>query len=172
MDIIKRFGVLSGLVLIVLGIICYVFQNQVISFLGLAVGIVIFVAGGYFLVCSLVMKKNGEFSTVKLMCGILMLICGIYLMANTGLMVRVVGILIGVMALAAGIDRFSVASARLRAGLSGNKNILFGVVHVLFGVLMCMVPSWGVDVLVMLAGLYLILSGIMVLLSALRYDDL
>ena len=45
-------------------------------------------------------------------------------------------------------------------------------IHVLFGVLMCIVPVWGVDVLVMFTGLYLILSGVMVLLSAVKYNDL
>ena len=43
---------------------------------------------------------------------------------------------------------------------------------VLFGIVMCIAPTWGVDVLVMLAGFYLIISGIMVLISVLKYHDL
>lgn len=173
MDYFKRFGVLSGLILIALGIVCYVFKNQVIAFFGLAVGIIVFVAGGYFLAGALVMRKNsGELPTIKLVCGILMLLCGIYLMGHTTIMIRIVGVFIGVMAFAAGVDRFSVASARSRAGLDSNKNVLFGIVHILFGVLMCIVPIWGVDVLVMFTGLYLILAGIMVLLSSAKYHDL
>ena len=170
MDYFKRFGVLSGLVLIALGIVCYVFKNQIIAFLGLAVGVIVFVAGGYFLAGALMMRKNsGEMPTIKLVCGILMLICGIYLMCHTMTMIRIVGVL---MAFAAGVDRFSVASARSRAGLDSNKNVLFGIVHILFGVLMCIVPVWGVDVLVMFTGLYLILAGIMVLFSSIKYNDL
>lgn len=171
MDFVRRFGVASGLVLIVLGFICYIFRSQVVAFLGIAVGIVIFLAGGYFLIGSLIMRREGNMPLLRLLCGILLVICGIYLMINTGLMVRVVGVFIGVMAFMAGVNRFSTASARRSSGLSVNKNVLFGVIHILFGIAMCIVPTWGVDVLVMLIGLYLILSGIMVLISVLKYHD-
>ncbi len=171
MEFIRRFGVASGLVLIALGLICYIFRNQVIAFLGVAVGIVIFLVGGYFLIGSLMMRREGNMPVVRLLCGILMIICGIYLMVNTGLMIRVVGIFIGVMAFLAGANRFSVASARKSSGLDGGKNILFGIIHVLFGIVMCIAPAWGVDVLVMLTGFYLILAGVMLLISVLKYHD-
>ena len=88
MDFVRRFGVASGLVLIVLGFICYIFRSQVVAFLGIAVGIVIFLAGGYFLIGSLIMRREGNMPLLRLLCGILLVICGIYLMINTGLMVR------------------------------------------------------------------------------------
>ncbi len=172
MDYFRRFGVLSGFVLIALGIVCYAFKNQVIAFFGLSVGVVVFVAGGYFLTGALMMRKYGELPVPKLLCGILLMICGIYLMGHTRMMIRVVGVFIGVIAFAAGIDRFNVARAHSRAGSDKNKNILFGVIHIVFGVLMCIVPVWGVDVLVMFTGIYLILAGVMVLLSAIKYNDL
>lgn len=172
MDFIRRFGVASGLVLIVLGLICYIFRSQVVAFLGVAVGIVIFLAGAYFLIGYLMMKRESDKSVIRLLCGILLVIYGIYLMINTGLMIRVVGVFIGVMAFIAGANRFFTASARKSSGLSGNKNVLFGIIHVLFGIVMCIAPTWGVDVLVMLAGFYLIISGIMVLISVLKYHDL
>ena len=49
--------------------------------------------------------------------------------------------------------------------------LLFGGIHVVFGVVMCVVPKWGVDILVKFTGLYLIVAGVMVLFSALKYDD-
>ena len=173
MDFIRRFGVASGLVLIVLGLICYIFRSQVVAFLGVAVGIVIFLAGAYFLIGYLMMKRESDKSVIRLLCGILLVICGIYLMINTGLMIRVVGVFIGVMAFIAGANRFSTAGEEyhpVMPAASRPKEVT--LYSVLFGIVMCIAPTWGVDVLVMLAGFYLIISGIMVLISVLKYHDL
>lgn len=38
MGYIKKFGVLSGLILIALGVVCYLLENQVVAFFGIAAG--------------------------------------------------------------------------------------------------------------------------------------
>lgn len=171
MGYIKKFGVLSGLILVALGIICYILENQVVAFFGIAAGALLIICGGYFLISSLVQRQYGDMPVVKLIAGILLLVAGLYLLFHSDLMVRLTGVFIGIMAFAAGADRFAVAWSRTRAGVSRNKNILFGLIHIVFGVVMCMVPSWGVDILVKCTGLYLIVAGVMVLFSALKYDD-
>ena len=171
MGYIKKFGVLSGLILIALGVVCYLLENQVVAFFGIAAGILLLVFGGYFLVGSLIQTQSGNMAVVTLIAGLLFLLSGLYLLLHSALMVRLTGVAIGIMAFAAGADRFAVAWSRMKAGVSRNKNLLFGGIHVVFGIVMCVVPKWGVDILVKFTGLYLIVAGVMVLFSALKYDD-
>lgn len=70
MGYIKKFGVLSGLILIALGVVCYLLENQVVAFFGIAAGILLLVFGGYFLVGSLIQRQYGNMSVVKLIAGI------------------------------------------------------------------------------------------------------
>lgn len=172
MEYIKKFGILSGIVLAAAGVVCYVFERQVVAFFGVAAGLSLFVAGAYFTIFALIMRKKGNMSVSKLITGILLLVCGIYLMSHSDLMVRMTGVFIGVFAFLAGIDRFAVAWSRMRTGSGRNKNILFGLIHMIFGISMCVIPTWGVDMLVKFTGFYLIVSGIMVLVSTIKYHDL
>ena len=60
MGYIKKFGVLSGLILVALGIICYILENQVVAFFGIAAGALLIICGGYFLISSLVQRQYGD----------------------------------------------------------------------------------------------------------------
>ncbi|MGI6206500.1 MAG: HdeD family acid-resistance protein [Anaerovoracaceae bacterium] len=171
MSIFKKFGVITSLVLIAAGILFFVFREQVASVLAVAVGLVILVIGAYDIIASLVLWKQGG-KALNLIAGIVMAAAGGYLMLNSDITVFITGCIIGVIAFIAGIDRFRSAYLLIREHTGGGYAIFSGIVHVAFGILMCIVPSKGVYVLVMLMGVYMIVSGILMLLSALKFKDL
>lgn len=171
MSIFKRFGVITSLVLIAVGIVCFAFRQQVASVLAVAVGIVILVVGAYEIIASLIMWKKGG-QLFNLIAGIVMACAGGYLMLNSSVTVYITGVLIGVAAFIAGIDRFRAAFLLIREHTNGGYAIISGAVQVLFGIGMCLIPAKGIHMLVMLAGIYMLVSGVMMLLSAVKFKDL
>ena len=171
MSLFKKFGVISGLILIAVGILFYVYKTEVTEFLAVIIGLAVLIIGVYNIVYAAVTWKSSN-RLPALLVGILLAAVGAYLILNNEVTIFIIGVSIGVIAFLAGIDRFRSAYRLIRAKLGGGYAILSGCVQIIFGVLMCIVPGYGVSVLVMLMGVYLIVSGLMILISCLKFHDL
>lgn len=171
MSFFKKFGLVTSLILMAAGAVLFVFREQVTSILGIAVGLIILVIGAYDIISSLVFWKRGG-QLPGLIAGIIMVASGGYLMMNSDITVFITGCIIGVVAFIAGIDRFRDAFLLFREHVNGGYAVFSGIVHIAFGVLMCLVPQKGIAALVLLIGIYLIIWGILMLVSAIKFKDL
>ncbi len=171
MSIFKKFGVIVSLILIAIGIFFFAFRSQVTQFAALAAGLVILIIGGYDIIVSLATWKQNR-PVANLIAGIVFFIGGIYLLLNSNITVIITGFLIGALAFCAGLDRFRAAFLLFRAKAGGGFALFSGLVHVVFGGIMCAAPMYGVETLVMIAGIYLFTAGILMLFSSLKFKDL
>lgn len=171
MNLLKKMGVISGLLLIAVGILFYVYKEQVTEFLAIITGLAILIIGVYNILYAVITWKSSN-RIPALLIGILLAVLGTYLLLNNTVTIYIAGVSIGIIAFLAGIDRFASAVRMFRARAGGGFALLSGFVQVFFGVLMCIVPGYGISVLVMLMGIYLIISGLMILVSCLKFHDL
>jgi uncharacterized membrane protein HdeD (DUF308 family) len=171
MSIFKKFGVISGLLMIAVGILFYVYKTEVTQFLAVITGLAVLIIGVYNILFAVITWKSSNRLPVLLV-GILLAAVGAFLLLNNQVTIFIAGVSIGAIAFLAGIDRFRSACRLIRARLGGGYAVLSGCVQIIFGILMCIAPGYGISVLVMLIGVYLIVSGLMILISCLKFHDL
>ncbi|MCR4600299.1 MAG: DUF308 domain-containing protein [Clostridia bacterium] len=172
MELLKKFGVLTALVMIAAGILCIIYTSQISAMIGIVIGAAILVVGAYYGITAMIVKSAGKSFILNLIIAIVLVIMGFVLIFYSDLTVRLVGIGIGVVAFAAGLERFRMAAARKNEGDPILPTIVTGLIHMAFGVMMCIMPTYGVGVLVLFIGSYLIVSGMLIMLSVLKFRDL
>lgn len=171
MSTFKKYGAVSSLVMIAIGILFFVFRMQVTQFLALVIGLIILVVGAYNVIVAAV-TWGSDRRPLNLIAGIILAIAGIFLLFNTGVTIFIAGVTVGILAFIAGVDRFTAAFGLIKSKSGGGYALFSGVVNIIFGILMCLAPGWSVYTLVMLTGLYFIIAGAMMLMSALKFHDL
>lgn len=170
-EYIKKMGMFSGIVLIALGILLYVCKFLIVDFFTAAVGITVLAAGVYKAAEAMMIRKKQMPYVWIAVSSVIFIIAGVYLLLNPMATIRIIGVFIGVFAFTSGFDRFKMASVRKNIELNYSVTLITGIIHMIFGVIMCIAPGYGMNVLVMIAGLYMIISGIMILMSAVWFGD-
>lgn len=164
---VKKLGLFLGLLLVVLGIILLIFPDKVIEMVAFILGIA-FIVFGVFKIVGIFLrwKENPPHKIPVLLGAACALILGIYLLINMNATIRAVGIAIGIFALVCAADRFMTAYARKQAGEHGVLyTILFGLVHAAFGIGMLYAAFAMMTAIIMIVGIYLLVAGIMIIVS-------
>ncbi|MCI8283988.1 MAG: hypothetical protein HFE90_01780 [Firmicutes bacterium] len=171
MNTLKKMGTFSGIILIALGVLLYACKVLIIDFFTVVAGITVIAAGVYRAVEAMMLRKKEMPYVWIAVSAVIFIIAGIYLIINPMATIRLIGVFIGVFAFMSGFDRFKMALMRKKEGLNYSPTFVTGIIHMIFGVVMCMAPGYGMNVLIMIAGLYMIISGIMVLMSTIWFGD-
>ncbi len=170
----KSLGIFGGVILLALGVVFIVFSEQVTEIMGMLIGLGILFIGVARLLQAL-SHSPAEVVTHKtgrvILSGIMICI-GAYLLINGKVAISFVGVIIGIVAFAAAVDRFVVANERRKMGLPRGLTIISGVIHILFGLLMIYAAVQVVNMLVIFSGIYLLVAGIMMIISVVYKRDL
>lgn len=169
---IKSAGILFGLALIVAGVLFLVFPEKVITFMAYITGAVITGYGLFRGFIVAVQWKDISKRYFKLTVSLLSIALGIFIIVNTHITVAALGIVIGIFAILLAFDRFNVALLRKQAGINNTWSIASGFIHLAFGIGMFYSAFTVISVIVSIIGIYLLMAGIMVVLSTSYFFDL
>lgn len=162
----KSLGLWLGLILIGLGLVLLIWPEKIIGFIAIIIGIGVLLFG---LVKGISLARNWKNSSNnihKTALVILLLGLGIYVLVNTNVTTTAIGFCIGIFAIITALDRFSVAIERKRLGFKIGTTILFGIINLAFGVGVILSSVYVMSFVLMLVGIYLIVEGIMIIVSS------
>ncbi len=170
-DRVKPFSLFLGIFLMVVGIVFLAAPDRVAEFLAVFVGAIITVVG-IFRIVTVAASWNVIINRgILLAFGILLTVLGIFMLFNPDITITLVGAVIGVLAIMLAVDRFFTAN-RLKNTANVTPTIVSGLIHLLFGIGMIYSAIVIFSIIIILAGIYLLISGVMFALSALFFRDL
>lgn len=169
---IKAMGITLGLVMAAVGVILLVFPELIVNILATIIGALVTACGGFRTIGAVVNRNENPQPILRIVYSALLLVCGLYILFNPSITISFLSVIIGLFALLFALDRFSTAKIRRGVEQPIGPTVGFGFVHMLFGVAMICMPLIGTSMLVMLAGLYLLAGGAMVIASACYFCDL
>ncbi len=167
---IKPVGLFAGILLMVFGIIFLTAPGRVTEFLAIFVGAVITVFG-IFRIITVAMRWQAFVNRVPMFIfGLVVSIIGIFMLFNPNVTLGFVGTIIGIIAIMLAVDRFVTAN-RLKKTANPLPTIISGLIHLIFGIGMIYSAMIIFSVIIVLIGIYLLVSGVMFTLSALFFQD-
>lgn len=175
MDIVKKlksFGIIFGIIAIVIGVLLAFRPVQAGILLNTAVGAGLLVMGAVKAVQEIMSRKETQRSGVYLIFPVLMAILGVYILINPGVTMFTIGIIISIFAFIMAIDRFASANMRRKNGMSCKWTVIEGIIHLLFGLFMCYNAIEVLLAITIVTGIYLILVGVMIIVSSIYLKDL
>jgi len=169
-DRVKPFSLLLGIFLMVIGIVFLTAPDRVAEFLAILVGAVITVIGIFRIVTvaaswNVIINRN-----IILAFGILLTALGIFMLFNPDVTITLVGAIIGILAIMLAVDRFITAN-RLKNVANITPTIISGLIHLIFGIGMIYSALVVFSIIIVLVGIYLLISGVMFALSSLFFRD-
>jgi len=168
----KNLGITLGIAMIAVGAVLLIFPGLIVNILASIIGALVTAWGGFKTIAAVVNRNEGPHAAFRIASSALLLVCGVYILFNTRITISFISVVIGLFALLFALDRFSAAKARRAAGLPAGSAAGFGLVHLAFAVAMIGMPFVGTSMLIMLAGIYLIAGGGMIIASACWFGDL
>lgn len=167
----RRFGIIVGVLLVALGVLCIARPAMVMEFMIWIIGCSLLVAGiGQ---CFRAFSRRKEEGLMwNLVPGIVLVVLSAIVLIYQGITLFTVGIFVGVMAFFMAFERFGVAKMRKRSGERYGPTVLFGIIQLLFGC--CMISNCFVTMLdiIIFTGIYAICAGIMIIISGVMFHDL
>ena len=170
-DRLKSLGIFLGIGLILAGVVFLVYPEGVIGLLTFLVGLLLLLLGAFRGMIVVLQWQDILNRVPKLLISIILVSMGIFVLSNSRVTVTLLGVAIGIAGILLAFDRFSVAMARKERGLPYSSALLFGTIHLAFGIGMFYSAFTLISVIISIIGAYLILAGIMVILSASYFFD-
>jgi uncharacterized membrane protein HdeD (DUF308 family) len=166
----RPFSLLTGAILIVLGIVFLSAPGRVAEFMAILAGAAIAAVGLLRLIVvtaswSLLVKP-----VMSLITGLIFLTTGILMLLNPEVTITITGAVIGIFAVLMALDRFTTAY-RIKHRINILPTVISGLIHLAFGIAMIYYAFIALAAIIVLAGLYLTVAGIMSILSARVFND-
>ena len=169
-DKVKPFSLLLGITLMVIGIIFLAAPDRVAEFLAIFVGAVITVIGVFRIITVALSWKAILNRGLLLAFGIIMTVIGVFMLFNPEITISMVGAVIGILAIFLALDRFTAAN-RLKKITNVTPTFISGLIHLAFGIGVIYSAIVVFSIIIVLTGIYLLISGVMFALSALFFRD-
>jgi uncharacterized membrane protein HdeD (DUF308 family) len=166
----KHMSIILGVLLMVVGIIFLAIPDRVSEFMAIFVGAVITVFGLLRLATVAANWKVMLNRAVLLTFGIILTGLGLFMLFNPAVTITLVGAVIGVFALIMAFDRFITAN-RLKGQINVVPTIISGLIHLAFGIGMIYSAILVFSIIIILIGIYLLISGVMIMLSSFLFQD-
>ncbi len=166
----KPMALTLGILLMVVGIIFLTVPDRVTEFMAIFVGAVITVFGLLRIVTVAARWKIMHNKGVLLAFGLILSGLGIFMLFNPTVTVTLIGAIIGAFAIIMAFDRFVTAN-RLKGQINVVPTMISGLIHLAFGVGMIYSAIVVFSVIIILVGIYLLISGVMILLSSFLFQD-
>ncbi|WP_295123213.1 HdeD family acid-resistance protein [uncultured Leifsonia sp.] len=161
---------ISGAVALIIGIIIVFWPKTAAVGLTVLIAISLLVSGIAYLGIGIFAKGiGGGARALDIVFGVLLVIAAIVAFANlagtTAFLAVFIGILVGI----AWIVEGAVALAQLGDSPSRGWSIFFGILSIIAGIVLLFSPLWGIVVLFILAGISLIVLGIVQIVRAITF---
>jgi uncharacterized membrane protein HdeD (DUF308 family) len=161
---------ISGTVALVIGVIIVFWPKTAAAGLTILLAITLLVSGLAYLSIGIFAKGLGGGSrTLDIIFGVLLVIAAIVAFANlsatTAFLAVFLGILVGIAWIVEGV----VTLAQLGDAPSRGWAIFFGLLSIVAGIVLLFSPLWGIVVLFVLAGISLIVLGIVQIVRAITF---
>ncbi|MFC6012261.1 HdeD family acid-resistance protein [Nocardia lasii] len=156
----------TGLLAVVLGIILLVWPGPSLLVAGVLFGIYMVVSGIFQLIAAFTHLPSTSFRVLSFISGVLSLIIGVFCFRDDLTSIVLLGLWIGISWLFRGIAvLFSAISET--SGVPGRGwQIFYGIISALAGVILIVWPIGSVATLVLVVGIFLIIIGIMEVITA------
>lgn len=164
----KALGYLLGSALMVVGVLFIAIPDQIVNFLAIVIGAVLLVSGLVRVLTVASSWRYWQHPFLMLLFGIALLGIGIYTIFNTQITVTVIGIILGIFAILMAFDSFASLSERPE-GTGALPYIISGLIHLAFGVALIYASMAMLTIIVVLYGIYLLVAGLLILLSSLYF---
>lgn len=162
----KTAGLFVGIVLMIVGVIFLAVPDRIAEFLAIFVGAIVTVIGLFRVISVITSWQYLINRALMLVIGIVLFGAGIFMLFNPDITITIVGAIIGVIAIVLAIDRFVTAN-RLKAEVNILPLVISGLIHLAFGVGMIYSAIVVFSIIIILAGIYLLIAGIMFGISSL-----
>ncbi|MFT2816373.1 HdeD family acid-resistance protein [Leifsonia sp. A12D58] len=157
---------ISGVIALVLGVMILVWQDATVSLIAILFGL-------YFLIAGIIRLVRGIFvvgvapgpRVLNIMLGVLLIIAGIISIRNPLNSLVVLGMVIGISWIIEGV----AALVETSTDSSRWFGILFGVVSIIAGIVVLLSPVESIGVLVLIGGIFLVITGILQLIQAFTF---
>lgn len=161
---------ISGAVALIIGVIIVFWPKTAAAGLTILIAISLLVSGIAYLGIGIFAKGiGGGARALDIIFGVLLVIAAIVAFANlagtTAFLAVFIGILVGI----AWIVEGAVALAQLGDSPSRGWSIFFGILSIIAGIVLLFSPLWGIVVLFILAGISLIVLGIVQIVRAITF---
>lgn len=167
---VKPVSLLVGIFLMIIGVIFLAAPDRVAEFLAVFVGAIITVIG-IFRIITVAASWNVVINRgILLAFGIVLTVVGIFMLFNPDVTITLVGAIIGIFAIMLAVDRFVTAN-RLKSRANVTPTIISGLIHLVFGIGMIYSAIVVFSIIIVLAGIYLLIAGVMFALSSLFFRD-
>ncbi|MBW6464424.1 MAG: DUF308 domain-containing protein [Firmicutes bacterium] len=166
----KPFGLLLGITLMIIGVVFLAVPERVAEFIAIFIGAIISVIGLFRIVTVFAGRRYMFNRVLMLIFGALILAAGIYILFNPNITIVFVGFIIGIFAILMALDRFVTAN-RLRNEINVIPTVISGLIHLAFGIGMIYSSILIFSIIIVIAGIYLFVAGIMFTLSTFYFRD-
>ncbi|GGK36762.1 HdeD family acid-resistance protein [Nocardia camponoti] len=155
----------TGLLAVILGIIVLVWPGPSLLVAGVLFGIYMVVSGIFQLVAAFTHLPSTSFRVLSFISGILSLIIGVFCFRDDVTSIVLLALWIGIIWLFRGIAvLFSAASDQ---GVPGRGwQIFYGIISAIAGVILIVWPIASITTLMLVAGIFLIVIGIMEIITS------
>ncbi|MFO7952280.1 MAG: DUF308 domain-containing protein [Bacillota bacterium] len=167
---IQPFGLLVGIMLMVVGLVFLFVPDRIAEFLAIFVGAIISVFGIFRIIAVAAKWHTIAQRSIGLAVGVIILLIGLFMLFNPDVTITLTGAIIGLIAIMLGIDRLIIAY-KLKQTTNITPTVISGLIHLAFGVGMLYSAIAVFAVIIVLIGIYLLVSGVMFTLSALFFRD-
>ena len=168
----KSMGTFFGGLIAAIGIFFLGWPEIVVHFLAGVIGLSACAAGIYMAIASRYRYNQTPYTRTKMVLGIIFFILGILITINPNLTVTVAGLFVGFLAFLSAAERIYTGLTRRRMGLKYGANMIFALIHGLFGLLMFYAAMKAFSLIVMMAGVYLLIAGGLMIISTAYLRDL
>lgn len=162
---IKSLGMSIGMICIILGIVLVIMPQQVQLLINTVAGIGFLIMGMGGMARSLSLKNKEMRFTPLMIVSVLTAIFGVAILINPDITMFIVGMFVAIIAIYNGIENIMYGISLNRAGQNGSALIPIGIVHLIFGGFMCWNTFATLSLIVMVIGIYLIVTGCGILAS-------
>lgn len=169
-DSLKPFGIIIGISLMILGVVFLAAPDRVAEFIAIFIGALISVIGLFRIITVLAGWRYLLNRVLILIFAILLLAAGLFMLFNPNVTIVFVGFIIGFFAILMAFDRFVTAN-RLKKEMNVLPTVISGLIHLLFGLGMIYSSILVFSIIIVIAGIYLLIAGIMFTLSTFYFRD-
>lgn len=163
------FGI-GGIVALILGVVLLVWPEKTLGVVAIFLGIYFLVAGVLRLAMGIFSKGiSGGMRTLDILLGVLLIVAGVIALKNVAATTAALLILIVAVIGVGWIIEGVLAIVESRGAPSSGWAITSGIISIIAGIVVLVIPGWSAVWLVLMAGIVLIIVGILGIVRAFTF---
>lgn len=153
--------IVYGAILVVVGLILFLFPGQISEVISMVVGLFFLLMGIVVIVAYLTKRVEMVFGSNRLVIGAAFITLGIFVMRRADFVVSIIPFILGLIVLVSGVNKLQsfIDLKRLNSD-GGIVTLVFAILNIAFGVVLIINPFDAAIVLLKVTGIALMFSGV------------